>query len=80
MSGETPKPMVKKPRLLRYGGTDPGLRIGRGFSIPEIKEAGLSVKEARQLGIYIDKRRKTKWEWNVEALRRFLVEIGYKKQ
>ncbi len=80
MSGEAPKPIVKKPRLLRYGGTDPGLRIGRGFSIPEIREAGLSIEEARRLGIRIDKRRKTKWEWNVEALRKFLSEIGYKKQ
>jgi len=80
MSGEAPKPMVKKPHLLRYGGTDPGLRIGKGFSIPEIKEAGLGIEEARRLGIHIDKRRKTKWEWNVEALRKFLSEIGYKKQ
>ena len=80
MSGEAPKPIVKKPRLLRYGGTDPGLRMGKGFSTLEIKEAGLSIEEARQLGIRIDKRRKTKWEWNVEALRKFLSEIGYKNQ
>ncbi|HID00539.1 MAG TPA: hypothetical protein EYP05_04290 [Piscirickettsiaceae bacterium] len=30
----------------KYGGADPGLREGKGFSIPEIKEVGLGVAEA----------------------------------
>ncbi len=75
---EPPRAIVKKPRLLKYGGADPGVREGRGFSIPEIREVGLGVKEAMRLGIYVDKRRKTKWPWNVEALRKYLESIGYK--
>jgi large subunit ribosomal protein L13e len=74
----TPRAIVKKPRLLKYGGADPGVREGRGFSIGELKAVGLSVEEARRLGLYVDERRKSVWEWNVERLRKFLEEIGYK--
>ena len=72
-----PTPYVKKPRLIKYGGIDPGLRPGRGFSVEEIKAAGLTVKEARNLGIYVDERRKTKHEWNVRMLVEFLKKIKW---
>ncbi|MGP3666809.1 MAG: ribosomal protein L13e [Candidatus Bathyarchaeota archaeon] len=45
-------------------------RIGRGFSIGELKEAGLSIDKARKLGIYVDERRKSKHQENVEALKK----------
>lgn len=43
-------------------------RIGRGFSLGELERAGMSLSEARRLGIYVDRRRDTVHEWNVEAL------------
>ncbi len=72
-----PKAYVKKPKLIKYGGLDPGLRPGRGFSVEELKAAGLTVKEARNLGLYVDERRKTKHEWNVKQLVEFLKKIKW---
>jgi len=36
-----------------------GIREGRGFSLEEIKRAGLTLHQAKTLEIPIDKRRKT---------------------
>ena len=67
-----PAPVVKRPRLLKHAGVDQGLRKGRGFSLAELEEAGISLEEAKALGIRVDKRRKSKHPWNVEALKRFV--------
>lgn len=67
-----PKAIVKSPRLIKHGGLPSKLREGRGFSILELKEAGLTINQARRLGLYVDKRRRSKHPWNVEALKKFL--------
>ena len=51
------------------------VRLGRGFSRDELREVGLSLKEARRYGIPIDPRRRTKHEENIEMLRQHLKEM-----
>lgn len=45
------------------------LRGGRGFSLGEIKEAGLNVGKVRLLGMPVDTRRDTVHEENVKTLK-----------
>ena len=45
-------------------------RKGRGFSLEELKLVGISLNEAKKLKIYIDKRRKSVYEENVEFLKK----------
>jgi large subunit ribosomal protein L13e len=47
-------------------------RSGRGFSIHELKEAGISLGMAKKLGLYVDIRRSTKMEENVSTLKSWL--------
>eukprot|EP00658_Telonema_sp_P-2_P063003 TRINITY_DN516_c0_g1_i11.p1 TRINITY_DN516_c0_g1~~TRINITY_DN516_c0_g1_i11.p1 ORF type:complete len:235 (+),score=110.57 TRINITY_DN516_c0_g1_i11:77-781(+) len=60
------------PPTVRY---NTKVRIGRGFSLAEIKAAGLGKKEAQSLGIAIDHRRRNKsvegQEANVQRLREY---------
>ncbi len=50
-------------------------RNGRGFSIKEIREAGLTLHKARMLNLPIDKRRGTLHASNVQLLRRHCIVI-----
>lgn len=43
-------------------------REGRGFSLKEIEEAGLSILLAKKLNIPIDRRRKSSHKENVQKL------------
>ncbi len=54
-------------------------RKGKGFSLAELKEVGLSPKEAKKLGIAFDKRRRSKREENIKILREYLEKIGWKR-
>ncbi|MEM2999701.1 MAG: ribosomal protein L13e [Candidatus Bathyarchaeia archaeon] len=54
-----------KPQILKPDGRQ---RSSRGFSIEELKKAGLNLAEARKLEIPVDKRRKTAHEHNVNVL------------
>lgn len=73
---QPPKAAVKTPRNISRGLAVPRLRQGRGFSLSELKEVNLSVREARKLGLYVDERRRSRHPENVEALKRLLSEIG----
>ena len=46
-----------------------GSRVGRGFSMAELKEAGLDARTARKHGVPTDVWRDTKYEQNVEQLK-----------
>jgi len=61
---ETFKPLVFKK--------DGKQRVGKGFSLDELKAVGLNPKQALKLGIPIDTRRKTAHEENIEMLRKAL--------
>ncbi len=50
-------------------------RWGRGFSFQELKEAGISLSEARWMAIPIDGRRKTHHAENVKTLQEYLARI-----
>ena len=50
-------------------------RRGRGFSLQELKEAGIDLADARWMAIPIDNRRKTQHPENVKLLQDFLKRI-----
>ena len=57
-----------KPEILKPDGKQ---RSGRGFSLEEIKKAGLNPAEAKRLEIPVDRRRKTAHDQNVEAIKTY---------
>ena len=63
MMEEEIKPIVYAPTRNKQ------IRDGRGFSLEEIKLAGLTLHRAKMLAIPIDKRRRTTHSKNVETLK-----------
>ncbi len=61
---------MRRAEVLTSTRRDKRKRFGRGFSLGELKEAGISLRESKKLGIYVDKRRKTVHPWNVELLKK----------
>lgn len=55
-------------------------RKGRGFSLNELKEAGITIDVAKKLGIPVDKRRRSCREENVKALKEFVEKALSEKQ
>jgi large subunit ribosomal protein L13e len=68
---DEPKPLVKSVLNLKL---PPKIRVGRGFSLGELKEAGVTLIEVKRLGIRVDKMRKSVHPWNVEALKKLKEE------
>ncbi|MEM5791016.1 MAG: ribosomal protein L13e [Candidatus Aenigmatarchaeota archaeon] len=61
-----------KPKVIHRGRE----REGRGFSLSELKAAELSKSGARKLGIYVDERRKSSLENNINMLKEFIKKSG----
>lgn len=45
------------------------VRVGRGYSHPELLAAGLSSVKAEKLGVHVDQRRRTSYDFNVSRLK-----------
>jgi len=58
-----------KPLVFKKGGKQ---RLGKGFSLDELKKVGLKPKQALKLGIPVDTRRRTVHKENVEKLKKLL--------
>ena len=50
------------------------LRKGRGFSLSELKKAGLDVVAAKKMHLMIDPRRHTIYDFNVDKLSKLAIE------
>jgi ribosomal protein L13E len=57
-----------KPEILKPNGKK---RSGRGFSLNELKKAGVEAAEAARLGIPVDLRRTTTHDENVDSVKAF---------
>jgi large subunit ribosomal protein L13e len=62
------EPTVKSPR-------DGRPKRGRGFSSKETAQAGLTIEEARRMGLIVDIRRKTLHPENVDALKQYMKDL-----
>lgn len=63
---------MPKPIAVRYVQGTFKVRQGRGFSEAELKEAGISVADARKHSLRIDPRRRTKLDQNIRAIKKWL--------
>jgi len=62
------EPAVKSPADARF-------RRGRGFSIEETVQSGLTVDDARKMGLLVDMRRGTAYPENIEALKQYQKDL-----
>lgn len=62
------EPTVRSPR-------DGRPKRGRGFSSEETAQAGLTIEEARRMGLIVDLRRKTVHPENVDALKQYMKDL-----
>lgn len=50
-------------------------RRGRGFSREETSQAGLTIEDARKMGLIVDVRRKSVYPENIEALKQYMNDL-----
>ncbi|MHA2023309.1 MAG: ribosomal protein L13e, partial [Candidatus Thorarchaeota archaeon] len=62
------EPTVKTPKTSRP-------RRGRGFSREETSQAGLTIQDARKMGLIVDLRRKSCYPENIEALKQYMKDL-----
>ncbi|MGY5860576.1 MAG: ribosomal protein L13e [Candidatus Thorarchaeota archaeon] len=62
------EPTVKSPKISRP-------RRGRGFSRDETSQAGLTIDDARKMGLIVDLRRKSVYPENIEALKQYMKDL-----
>jgi len=62
-----------KPSVMKGNGKQ---RTGQGFSLSELRKAGISVQVAARLEIRTDRNRKTEHEQNVETIKAFAAKAA----
>ena len=62
------EPTVRTPK-------DGRPKRGRGFSREETAQAGLTIEEARRMGLIVDTRRKTVHPENIDALKQYMKDL-----
>ena len=62
------EPTVKSPKSAKP-------RRGRGFSREETSQAGLTIDDARKMGLIVDLRRKSVYPENIEALKQYMKDL-----
>jgi|YelNatPaOPRAMG01_1025707.scaffolds.fasta_scaffold556066_1 large subunit ribosomal protein L13e len=67
---------MKKPLIRPIVKHKSVIREGRGFSLKELKEAGLTIDTAKKLNIAIDKRRSSLRKENVEKLKELIKNLN----
>ena len=83
-TAETPR--VAKPEVVKPLGSVPGAtvsarrgsvmieRAGKGFSLGELSDGGLSLRLAKRWGVPLDPRRRSVLQGNVAALKKWFVQ------
>ena len=77
---ELPTAPPPSPLVSRFLHGRNKLRKGRGFSVDELKQAGLQESQARSMGIRIDPRRSTVHAQNVSSLTAFSASLTHKTE
>ncbi|ARM74766.1 50S ribosomal protein L13e [Acidianus manzaensis] len=77
---DRPQAIIKRPTYyFEYSHERKQNRVGRGFSLGELKNAGITLQEAKKLGLRVDIRRKSIHQENVDSLKKYKESLGNQK-